>query len=134
MEQLYKLEPGVVFTIDAKMWDKQYEKLDFPIDYVEINDGKIVLKLETVEKIKTKRHWWQFWRLKKKCYRFRVIAVALLHKKFIKLFFQNLLTIKGFCVIIDTSKPQGKFKEIDYGIRNYCFALGVRYYGRNVPV
>ena len=56
MERLYKLEPGVVFTIDAKMWDKQYEKLDFPIDYVEINDGKIVLKLETVEKIKTKRH------------------------------------------------------------------------------
>ena len=50
MERLYKLEPGVVFTIDAKMWDKQYEKLDFPIDYVEINDGKIVLKLETVEK------------------------------------------------------------------------------------
>ena len=44
------------------------------------------------------------------------------------------MTIKGFCVIIDTSKPQGKFKEIDYGIRNYCFALGVRYYGRNVPV
>ena len=31
MKQLYKLEPGVVFTIDAKMWDKQYEKLDFPI-------------------------------------------------------------------------------------------------------
>lgn len=58
------------------MWDKQYDKLDFPIDYVEINDGKIVLKLETVEKIKTKRHRWQFWRLKKKCYRFRVIAVA----------------------------------------------------------
>ena len=56
MEQLYKLSPGVVFTIDAKTWDKQYEKLDFPIDYVEINDGKIVLKLETVEKIKTKRH------------------------------------------------------------------------------
>ena len=56
MERLYKLSPGVVFTIDAKMWDKQYEKLDFPIDYVEINDGKIVLKLETVEKIKTKRH------------------------------------------------------------------------------
>ena len=76
MERLYKLSPGVVFTIDAKMWDKQYEKLDFPIDYVEINDGKIVLKLEAVEKIKTKRHWWQFWRLKKKCYRFRVIAVA----------------------------------------------------------
>ena len=50
MERLYKLSPGVVFTIDAKMWDKQYEKLDFPIDYVEINDGKIVLKLETVEK------------------------------------------------------------------------------------
>ena len=50
MERLYKLEPGVVFTIDAKTWDKQYEKLDFPIDYVEINDGKIVLKLETVEK------------------------------------------------------------------------------------
>lgn len=58
------------------MWDKQYEKLDFPIDYVEINDGKIVLKLEAVEKIKTKRHWWQFWKLKKKCYRFRVMAVA----------------------------------------------------------
>lgn len=76
MEQLYKLSPGVVFTIDAKMWDKPYEKLDFPIDYVEINDGKIVLKLEAVEKIKTKRHWWQFWRLKKKCYRFRVMAVA----------------------------------------------------------
>lgn len=56
------------------------------------------------------------------------------HKKFIKLFFQNLLTIKGFCVIIDTSKPQGKFKEIDYGIRNCCFALAVRYHGRNVPV
>ena len=56
MERLYKLEPGVVCTIDAKTWDKQYEKLDFPIDYVEINDGKIVLKLETVEKIKTKRH------------------------------------------------------------------------------
>ena len=76
MEQLYKLEPGVVFTINAKTWEKQYEKLDFPIDYVEINDGKIVLKLETVEKIKTKRHLWQFWRLKKKCYRVRVIAVA----------------------------------------------------------
>ena len=76
MERLYKLSPGVVLTIDAKMWDKQYEKLDFPIDYVEINDGKIVLKLETVEKIKTKRYWWQFWRLKKKCYRFRVMAVA----------------------------------------------------------
>ena len=76
MERLYKLEPGVVFTIDAKTWDKKKKKLDFPIDYVEINDGKIVLKLEAVEKIKTKRHWWQFWRLKKKCYRFRVIAVA----------------------------------------------------------
>ena len=76
MEGLYKLEPGIVFTIDAKMWDKQYEKLNFPIDYVEINDGKIVLKLETVGKIKTKRHWWQFWKLKKKYYRFRVMAVA----------------------------------------------------------
>ena len=66
MEQLYKLSPGVVFTIDAKTWDKQYEKLNFPIDYVEINDGRIVLKLETAEKIKTKRHWRQFWKLKKK--------------------------------------------------------------------
>lgn len=75
MERLYKLEPGVVFTIDAKTWDKQYEKLDFPIDYVEINDGKIVLKLETVEKIKTKRYWWQFWRLKKKIYKFKVVEL-----------------------------------------------------------
>ena len=28
------------------------------------------------EDVPRKRHWWQFWRLKKKCYRFRVIAVA----------------------------------------------------------
>ena len=77
MERLYKLEPGVVFTIDAKTWDKQYEKLDFPINYVESTDGtSIKLELMGIEKIKTKRHWWQFWRLKKKCYRFRVMAVA----------------------------------------------------------
>ena len=76
MERLYKLSPGVVFTIDVKTWEKQFGGLDFPNNYVEIDNKEVLLRLEGIEIIKTKRHWWQFWRLKKKCYRFRVIAVA----------------------------------------------------------
>ena len=76
MERLYKLESGVIFTIDAKTWEEQFGRLDFPNNYVEIDNKEVLLRLEGIEKIKTKRHWWQFWRLKKKCYRFRVIAVA----------------------------------------------------------
>ena len=49
----------------------------FPYAYVENTDGtSIKLELMGIEKIKTKRHWWQFWKLKKKYYRFRVMAVA----------------------------------------------------------
>nr|DAF50364.1 MAG TPA: hypothetical protein [Siphoviridae sp. ctBCr48] len=76
MEQLYKLSPGVVFTIDAKTWEEQFGRLDFPNNYVEIDNKDVLLRLEGIEKIKTKRHWWQFWKLKKKYYRFRVMAVA----------------------------------------------------------
>lgn len=76
MEQLYKLSPGVVFTIDAKTWKKQFGELDISNNYVEIGNKDVLLRLEGIEKIKTKRHWWQFWKLKKKCYRFRVMAVA----------------------------------------------------------
>lgn len=76
MERLYKLSPGVVFTIDAKTWKKQFGELDIPNNYVEIGNKEVLLRFEGIEKIKTKRHWWQFWKLKKKCYRFRVIAVA----------------------------------------------------------
>lgn len=76
MEQLYKLEPGVVFTIDANTWEKQFGELDIPNNYVEISNKEVLLRLEGIEKIKTKRHWWQFWKLKKKYYRFRVMAVA----------------------------------------------------------
>lgn len=76
MERLYKLSPGVVFTIDAKTWKKQFGGLDIPNNYVEIGNKEVLLRFEAIEKIKTKRHWWQFWRLKKKYYKFRVIAVA----------------------------------------------------------
>lgn len=76
MERLYKLEPGNEFTVDAKTWEEQFGRLDFPNNYVEIDKKEILLRLEGIEKIKTKRHWWQFWKLKKKYYRFRVIAVA----------------------------------------------------------
>ena len=76
MNRVYKLSPGVVFTIDVKTWEKQFGRLDFPNNYVEIDNKEVLLRLEGIEKIKAKRHWWQFWRLKKKCYRFRVIAVA----------------------------------------------------------
>lgn len=76
MEQLYKLSPGDVFTIDAKTWEKEFGRLDIPNNYVEIGNKEVLLRFEAIEKIKTKRHWWQFWRLKKKYYKFRVIAVA----------------------------------------------------------
>ena len=76
MERLYKLDPGAVFTIDAKMWEEQFGRLDFPNNYVEIDNKEVLLRLEGIEKIKTKRHWWQFWKSKKKYYRFRVMAVA----------------------------------------------------------
>ena len=76
MERLYKLEPGVVFTIDAKTWEEQFGRLDIPNNYVEIGNKDVLLRFEGIEKIKTKRHWWQFWKLKKKYYRFRVMAVA----------------------------------------------------------
>ena len=76
MNRVYKFNIGDVFTIDAKTWEKQFGRLDFPNNYVEIGNKDVLLRLEGIEKIKTKRHWWQFWKLKKKCYRFRVIAVA----------------------------------------------------------
>lgn len=76
MERLYKLSPGVVFMIDAKTWKKQFGGLDIPNNYVEIGNKAVWLKFEGIGKIKTKRHWWQFWRLKKKYYKFRVIAIA----------------------------------------------------------
>lgn len=76
MERLYKLSPGDIFTIDAKTWEKEFGRLDIPNNYVEIGNKDVLLRLEGIEKIKTKCHWWQLWRLKKKCYRFRVIAIA----------------------------------------------------------
>lgn len=76
MERLYKLSPDDVFTIDAKTWEKEFGRLDFPNNYIEIGNKDVLLRLEGIEKIKIKRHWWQFWKLKKKYYRFRVIAVA----------------------------------------------------------
>lgn len=76
MNGVHKLNIGDVFTIDTKTWEEQFGRLDFPNNYVEIGNKDVLLRLEGIEKIKTKRHWWQFWRLKKKCYRFRVIAVA----------------------------------------------------------
>ena len=77
MVRLHKLSIGDVFCVDANKWIKQYGDVMFPYAYVESTDGtSIKLELMGIEKIKTKRHWWQFWRLKKKCYRFRVIAVA----------------------------------------------------------
>ena len=42
MERLYKLSPGVVFTIDAKTWEEQFGGLDFPNNYVEIDKRSIV--------------------------------------------------------------------------------------------
>lgn len=57
MERLYKLEPGVVFTIDVKTWEEQFGRLDFPNNYVEIDNKEVLLRLEGIEKIKTKRHW-----------------------------------------------------------------------------
>lgn len=76
MERLYKLSIGTIFCVDAKKWVEQYGDIMFPYAYAESTDGtSIKLELMGTEKIKTKRHWWEFWKLKKKMYKFKVVEL-----------------------------------------------------------
>lgn len=76
MSRVYKLSIGDVFTIDAETWEEQYGLVNPTYNYTYTEDGRIVLKLVGVGNISTKKHWWEFWKRKKKSYTFEVTDLA----------------------------------------------------------
>ena len=76
MNGVHKLGVGDKFTVDAEKWEEQFGLISNPYNYAYTNNGRIILKLIGVGNINTKKHWWEFWKRKKKVYEFEVIDLV----------------------------------------------------------